>query len=118
MDFAKAQDSILLSAHRILDSIEARPRSLDEFNEVQARAFESACATIRGEPAGDSGASADWIETASKLGRMLGMAGPKDPDGLRLAAELLGIPRLCGRSACRRSCVQGNGRRRNLLHGF
>lgn len=103
MDFAKAQNSILLGMHRILDSIEAQPRSLDEFNEVRARALETARATIRGGPARDSGVSADWFQAAARLGRMLGMAGPKDPDGLRLAAELLNIPRLCGRSACRRS---------------
>lgn len=106
MDIAKAQNSILLGMHRILDSIEAAPRSLDEFNEVQARAqesAESARVSFRGEPTRDSGVSADWFQAASRLGRLLGMAGPRDRDGLRLAAELLCIPRLCGRSACRRA---------------
>ena len=103
MDIAKAQNSILLNMHRILDSIEARPQSLEEFNEVQACALESARAAVGGEPAGGSGVSADWFRAASKLGRLLGMAGPKDPDGLRFAAELLDIPRLCGRSTCRRA---------------
>jgi hypothetical protein len=81
----------------------ARPQSLEEFNEAQARAFETASAAVSGEPARDDGVSADWFLAASKLGRLLGMAGPRDPDGLRFAAELLDIPRLCGRSTCRKS---------------
>jgi hypothetical protein len=99
-----------LAIERLLDSIEARAYSLDEFEAAKARALRSARAGIEGAPASGRSPDRTWLRAAARLGRKLGAGGRKE-NALQFAASFLHMPRFCVRTACRKAqCCRGDAR--------
>jgi hypothetical protein len=100
---AHALDSaaVLLAAHRLLDSMQARPRSRAQFEDAKMLAAHSVRAALDHPPA--HGASRGWLRVARRLSRALRSETSDKTRGLRLAADLICIPRLCERTACRKA---------------
>jgi hypothetical protein len=105
-DFPLDQTNLLprvhLAVERLLDSIEARAYSLDEFEAAKARALRSARTGIEGAPASGRSPDRTWLRAAARLGQKLGACGRKE-NALQFAADFLRMPRFCARTACRKT---------------
>lgn len=69
---------LVVTAHRLLDFMQARPRSLAEFEKNAAQAAGCVRAALRDAPARRRGAGSGWPRLAARLGRTLHAAGPKE----------------------------------------